>query len=460
MKNEKIQINKNDVFEIDIEDMSTSGDGIGHVNGYTLFIKDTVIEDKVRVKVIKAKKNYGYARLIDIIKPSPYRIKPLCDKARACGGCQLGHMDYNRQLEFKKDIVKNCLTRIGGLKDVNIEEIIGMDNPYHYRNKAQYPVASKNGDLQIGFYAARTHSIIDSNKCYIADDVNEEIILTIRQFMKDNNISVYDEKTNKGIVRHIMTRVGFKTRQIMVSLVINKDSLDKKICDDLVNRLLKIENMTSISLNINKKNTNVILGDKVINLYGKGYITDYIGDIKYKISPLSFYQVNPVQTEKLYKRALEYANIKENETVWDMYCGIGTISLFVAKKAKRVYGVEIVPQAIEDAKENAKINGIENAKFYTGAAEDIVPEMYKKGIKADVVIVDPPRKGCDEKLLQTIVDMNIKRMVYVSCDPATLARDIKWLVEKEFEVEKVSAVDMFPHTTHVETVVLLTRQNT
>lgn len=451
-------MNKNDEVIIDITDIGQDGEGIGKFEGYTLFVKNALVGDKIRAKVMKAKKNYGYARLMEVITPSSYRVTPRCEIADKCGGCSIQHLDYRKQLEFKQDKVKSCLERIGGFKDITLEAIIGMEEPFHYRNKAQFPVGrNKEGKVQIGFYAGGTHSIIDTKKCHIQAKENDLIVSIVRDFIEEYKISTYDEEKHEGLVRHILTRVGFVTGEIMVCLIINGKSLPNS--EILVERLKEIKGMTSISLNVNKNKTNVILGDKIIPLYGNPYITDYIGDVKYQISPLSFYQVNPIQTKVLYELALEYCELKGEETVFDLYCGIGTISLFLAQKAKKVIGVEIVKEAIEDAKQNAKINGISNAEFYVGAAEEVIPTMYKeKGMKADVIVVDPPRKGCDETLLETIVAMAPKRLVYVSCDPATLARDLKYLVANGFVVEKVQAVDQFSHSVHVECVVLLSNE--
>lgn len=452
-------VNKNDIVELTIEDIGADGEGIGHIEGYTLFVKDALMGDRIKAKVMKTKKSYGYAKLMEILTPSPNRVEPRCPIASKCGGCQIQHLDYKKQLEYKQNKVKNCLERIGGFTDIaeKMEPIVGMEDPYYYRNKAQFPVGvNKEGEIVTGFYASRTHSIIDTSVCYIQAEVNEVILQIVKDFLKEYKISTYNEENHKGLVRHILTRVGFVTKEIMVCLIINGQELPHK--DVLIERLKEIAGMTSICLNINKEKTNVILGDTVLTLWGQGYITDYIGEVKYQISPLSFYQVNPVQTKKLYEKALEYAGLTGHENVFDLYCGIGTISLFLAKKAKKVLGVEIVPEAIEDAKKNAKINGIDNVEFLVGAAEDIIPDKYEKeNIKADVIVVDPPRKGCEESLLETIIKIEPKRVVYVSCDPATLARDLKYLCEKDFVIEKVCAVDQFGHSTHVETVLLLTR---
>ena len=464
---------KNQILEVEITDMSESGEGIGKVDGYTLFVKDALIGDVVKAGLTKVKKNYAFARVAEIIKPSVDRIDPPCKYHRQCGGCQIMAMSYDAQLRYKSNKVKSDLIRIGGF-DKNfiesiMEPIIGMDNPYRYRNKAQYPVGlSKDGEIISGFYAGRTHSIIANTNCYLGVEENETILNVIISFMNSNGIKPYDETTGKGVVRHVLIRKGFSTGEIMVCLVINSENL--KAADKLIEVLKDIPGMTSICVNINKKNTNVILGDECKTLWGEDAITDYIGDVKFRISPLSFFQVNPVQTKKLYEKALEYASIdlsgKDNpdayasldgKTVWDLYCGIGTISLFLAQKASHVTGVEIVPQAIADAKKNAEINGIKNADFYVGAAEDLADEL---GTIPDIIVVDPPRKGCDEKLLSTILSEKPEKVVYVSCDPATLSRDLKILCgSDEYVLKKVCPVDQFPHTTHVETVILMSRKD-
>lgn len=451
---------KNDVVTVTIEDMGTDGEGIGKVEGFTLFIKDALIGDVVEAKLMKVKKSYGYARLINIVTPSPDRVSPKCPVYRQCGGCQIQAMDYQAQLKFKERKVKGNLERIGGFEGISLEPIIGMENPYHYRNKAQFPVGTdKTGEIVTGFYAGRTHNIIPNRKCYLGSEINETILEVVLEYMKKYNISAYDESNGKGLVRHILVRTGFTSGEIMVCLVINGRKLPK--AEKLIEALTKIHGMTSITLNINEKRTNVILGEEVLLLWGTTYIQDNIGDITYRISPLSFYQVNPVQTKKLYETALEYADLKGEETVWDLYCGIGTISLFLAQRAKKVYGVEIVPQAIEDAKENALLNHIDNAEFYVGKAEEVLPKLYEsEGIYADVIVVDPPRKGCDEKCLETIVKMQPKRVVYVSCDSATLSRDLRYLCDRGYEVQRVRACDMFPMTGHVESCVLLCRADT
>ena len=453
---------KNDIVIVTIEDIGVNGEGIGKVDGYTLFIKDAVIGDVVEAKLIKAKKQYGYARLMKITKPSIHRVEAACPVARQCGGCQIQEMAYERQLEFKAQKVRNNLERIGGipaeLLDDVTEPICGMDKPLRYRNKAQFPIGTdKDGNIITGFYAGRTHQIIPNMECALGVEVNREILEAVIAFMKEYKVSAYDEESHKGLVRHVLIRYGFTTGEIMVCLVVNGAGIPHG--EVLCERLSNITGMTSVTYSMNREKTNVIMGQQVKLLWGQEYITDYIGNVKYQISPLSFYQVNPVQTEKLYGLALEYAGLTGEETVWDLYCGIGTISLFLAQKARKVYGVEIVPRAIEDARKNTEINDIGNAEFYVGKAEEVLPDKYKKdGIYADVIVVDPPRKGCEEAVLDTMVKMQPKRIVYVSCDSATLARDVKYLRENGYELEKVRGVDMFPMTVHVETVALLTRK--
>ena len=456
---------KNDTTIIKIEDIGVNGEGIGKVEGYTLFVKDALIGDTVEAVITKAKKNYGYAKMLRVLEASPYRVERKCPVARQCGGCQIQELSYEAQLDFKTKKVYDNLERIGGFSpeflDTIMEPICGMEEPFYYRNKAQFPIGTdKEGNIVTGFYAGRTHQIIPNMECALGVPVNQKILQIIVDFMNQYGVSAYNEETGRGLVRHVLIRYGFTTKEIMVCLVINGDNLPKS--EKLVDKLVRIEGMTSITYSVNKENTNVIMGKEIGVLWGQGYITDYIGDVKYQISPLSFFQVNPVQTEKLYSLALEYADLKGNETVWDLYCGIGTISLFLAQKAKKVYGVEIVPQAIDDARNNAKINGIENAEFFVGKAEEVLPEYYAQYEKehgkkayADVIVVDPPRKGCDETLLDTMVEMRPERIVYVSCDSATLARDLKYLCERGYEIQKVKPVDQFPHTVHVETVCLL-----
>ena len=520
-------LEKNQEYEITIEDMGNEGEGIGHIDGMAVFVKDTAPGDVARIKIIKAKKNYAYGRLMELITPSVHRVEPICPHARKCGGCTIMHVDYEKQLAWKQDKVMNCLKRIGGIADVEekMEPIIGMENrcideadiletendkkkvngrirttrgefpAIRYRNKAQFPVRrDKDGKIAIGFYAGRTHSVIDTDVCYLQDSVNDEIIRKFRAFMEKYSVEPYDEEKHTGLVRHILTRVGRKTGEVMICLIINGEELiginpgktsqsvsgDKagisyenenkgknaklqkymNVEQEFVKCMQDIPGIASISINVNKEKTNRILGDRCRTIWGKDTITDYIGNVKYQISPLSFYQVNPVQTEKLYGKALEYADLHGDEMVWDLYCGIGTISLFLAQKARKVKGVEIIPEAIADARKNAEMNGITNVEFFVGKAEEVLPEQYEKtGEFADVIVVDPPRKGCDEVAISTMIKMQPKRIVYVSCDPATLARDVKVLVAAGYGVEKVCAVDQFGHSGHVETVILMSRKD-
>ena len=478
---------KNDEFEIDITDIGNEGEGIGKYEGMTFFIKGGVPGDRILAGATKLKKTYGYARLVKVIKASPFRVTPKCPISGKCGGCQIQSLSYEKQLELKERKITENLIRIGGFSPEFIKEhmdlIVGMEEPFHYRNKAQYPIGTDKENQPIaGFYAGRTHSIITNTKCYLGAEENEEILNIILSYMKEYKVEAYDETTGKGLIRHVLIRKGFSTGELMVCLVINKNITELPYQEPLIRKLADIPGMKSISLNINTENTNVIMGNKVHTIWGETTISDIIhvrsmqkdgypftGDaLTFKISPLSFYQVNPVQTEKLYSLALEYAGLTGKETVWDLYCGIGTISLFMAGSAKQVYGVEIVPQAIDDAKENAERNGITNARFFVGKAEEVLPAFYEGKIgdkKAsddmlhpDVIVVDPPRKGCDEACLSTMLKMQPERIVYVSCDSATLARDLKILCDGGYEIQKIRGVDQFAMTVHVETVVLLSKK--
>lgn len=524
---------KNQEIVVAIDDLGNEGEGIGHLDGYALFVKDALPGETVRVKLMKCKKNYGFAKLLEILQDTPSadvgRVKPKCPIARPCGGCTLQHLAYERQLVYKERKVYHCLRRIGGVKfgdavdarfgvhsgeedsnreaeiykkggrplckkescesqpDVEWLPILGMENPWHYRNKAQFPVRTQNasdGTLRpvAGFYAGRTHSVIPVTDCAIQDVSMKPILEIVLNWMLEHKIAAYDEQMHSGIVRHIYIRRGYHTGQIMICLVVNRTKIEHHLMDALLQKLSQIEGMASIFLNCNTEKTNVILGNKMSLLWGQEYIEDRIGDIRYRISPQSFYQVNPVQTEKLYRTVLEFAELSGNEIVWDLYCGIGTISIYLAKHAQIVYGVEIVQEAVRNAKENASLNGVENVKFFCGAAEEIVPRLmakvgkttelvfpgtslYESGKEvrneehqSDIIVVDPPRKGCDRVLLDTIVQMAPSRIVYVSCDPATLARDVKVLGDYGYAVRKVRACDMFPQGGHVETIVSIQRK--
>ena len=471
-----MKIKKNDKFTVTIEDMGEDGAGIGRVDGYIWFVKDALIGDTIEASAMKMKKNYGFARLVRVITPAEGRVEAKCPVARACGGCQLQELDYREQLKFKEKKVYNHLKRIGGMENlflpeeadlaagvedaVIMEPIIGMEDPWRYRNKAQYPIGrGKDGKPMAGFFAGHTHSLIPVPKldCLLGCEENQEYLAAILKFMEDFSVEPYDEAAHKGLVRHVLLRKGFASGEHMVCLVINGRKLPHE--KEFVERMRAV-GADSISLSFNMEKTNVIMGVEIKNLYGPGYISDKIGNIEYRISPLSFYQVNPVQTERLYGTALEFADLSGGETVWDLYCGIGTISSFLAQKAGKVCGVEIIPAAIEDARENAKRNGLENVEFFVGKAEEVLPEQYEKNhIKADVIVVDPPRKGCDELCLETIVKMAPEKVVYVSCDSSTLARDVKYLGEHGYEVKRVRTVDMFGMSGHVESIVLLSHKS-
>ena len=499
-----MDIKKNDKFVITIEDMSEDGAGIGKLDGYIWFVKDALIGDVIEASAMKMKKNYGFARLVRVLEAAPGRVEAKCPVARACGGCQMQELSYEEQLKFKEKKVYNHLKRIGGMENLYLpgeapidgkpaagatgaeqnseictectsdpehvivmEPIIGMEHPWRYRNKAQFPIGTdKNGQPIAGFYAGRTHSLIPVPELdgLLGCEENKELLRAVLDFMKEFKISAYDENLHKGLVRHVLLRKGFSSNELMVCLVINGNKLPN--AEAFVERVLAVNNVletgakvTSISLSVNKEKTNVIMGTEIINLYGPGYITDKIGNIEYRISPLSFYQVNPVQTERLYGTALEFADLSGGETVWDLYCGIGTISSFLAQKAGKVYGVEIIPEAIDDARANAERNGIKNVEFFVGKAEEVLPEQYEKNqVYADVIVVDPPRKGCDSVCLDTILKMAPKKVVYVSCDSSTLARDVKYLCENGYEVKRVRPVDMFSMSGHVETVALMIKK--
>ena len=511
---------KNDYVTVTIEDMGSEGEGIGKADGFTLFVKDAVLGDTVEAKIVKSKKSYAYARLEKVVTPSPFRVEPKCACHRQCGGCQLQTLSYEKQMEFKQQKIRDNLIRIGGFMpeyiDAKMDPIIGMEEPFYYRNKAQYPVGTdREGNVITGFYAGRTHSIIANTQCHLGAPENQEILEIILEHMRRYKVSSYDETTGTGLVRHILIRKGFASGEIMVCLVINKSNGLNKLrnnttylgkrrenCqisplkflpeqDILLEKLALVKGMKSVSVSINTEQTNVIMGKEIHTIWGSPVITDtiHVRDMQregypftgkkltFHISPLSFYQVNPVQTEKLYSLALEYAGLTGRETVWDLYCGIGTISLFMAGSAKQVYGVEIIPQAIEDAKENAKRNGIQNAQFFVGKAEEVLPGLYERQgrwsdsvaaggldhaadmLHPDVIVVDPPRKGCDQACLDTMLKMQPERIVYVSCDSATLARDLKVLCDGGYELRKIRGVDQFGMTVHVETVCLLSKLN-
>ena len=442
-------VSKNEEYVVDIIDNGTDGEGIAKIEGYTLFINGAIKGEKVKTLVVKANKTYGYGKLVEIIESSKDREEPICPHYKRCGGCALQHMTYGAQMRFKEEKVEKTLAKFG-ITNVLFEPIIGMGIPYNYRNKAQYPCQ----DGKIGFYSQRTHEVIENDLCYIQDEEADKLAKRAFELLIKLGNTCYNEASRNGLLRHIMVRVGKNSEELMLVIITNgNDIIDK---EEFVSNISKeFKNLKSIIQNINNDNTNIIMGKKCITLFGEDTIVDMLGDYKFKISPLSFYQVNPVQTEALYNAAIEMANLNGTETAFDLYCGIGTISAFLSAKCKKVYGVEIVPEAIEDAKENAILNGINNIEYRCGAAEELIPQMYEEGISADVVFVDPPRKGCDKALLDTIIKMKLEKMIYISCNVATLGRDLQYLIENGFELKKVQPVDQFPQTPHVETICVL-----
>lgn len=451
-------LSKDKMYVVEIVDIGQGGVGIGKFEGFTVFVDGGLVKDKIKVKITKSKKNYAVGEIVEILEPSPYRVERKCSKElKECGGCQIQELDYKEQLNVKTNEVKQVISRIGKLDDVVIHNALGMEEPFRYRNKAQFPIQKVDGVPVIGFYKKKSHDIIPTDQCIIQHDVNDKIIKIIKTYIRAYKVSIYDEKTHTGVLRHLVTKVGFTTKEVMVVLVANGRKLP--YLNELASVLKEnIPGFKTLVVNVNREKTNVILGNENRVIYGDGKINDNIGNLVFEISPLSFFQVNPVQTEVLYNKALEYANLGENDTVFDIYCGIGTISLFLAQKAKKVYGIEIVEEAIKDAKINAKINNLDNVEFYVGKAEEVVPKMYKQGKRANVVVVDPPRKGCDEKVLDTIVSMEPDRVVYVSCSPSTLARDLNYLDERGYKCLEVQPVDMFPHSVHIENVALIVKK--
>lgn len=445
-------------YVVDIVDIGQGGVGIGKHEGFTVFVDGGLLQDKLKVRINKSKKNYAVGDIVEILEKSPFRVERKCGKHLAkCGGCQIQELDYKKQLDIKTNEVKQTISRIGKLDDVLIHPTLGMESPLRYRNKAQFPIQKQNGKTVIGFYKKKSHDVIPTDTCIIQHDVNDKIIKIIKTYIKAYDVSLYDEKTHAGVLRHLVTKVGFKTKEVMVVLVANGKKLP--YLNELASVLKEnVPGFKTLVLNTNREKTNVILGKENKVIYGNGKINDYIGDLVFEISPLSFFQVNPLQTEVLYNKALEYAQLKEDDTVFDIYCGIGTISLFLAQKAKKVYGVEIVEDAIKDANINAKLNNLDNTEFYVGKAEEVVPKLYKEGKTANVVVVDPPRKGCENSVLDTIVSMEPERVVYVSCNPSTLARDLAYLDERGYSCTEVQPVDMFPHTMHVECVAKLIKK--
>lgn len=450
-----MEIQKNQEYIVDIIDNGYDGEGIAKINDFTIFIQGAIKGEKVKILILKVTKSFAYGKILEIISASKDRNNVDCGTFSKCGGCTLRHINYEETLNIKANIVKNCLYKELH-RNIEVKNTIGMEAPLYYRNKLQYPVGyDKDEKPVMGIYSGRTHNIIKTKQnCFIQNEKCSEIAKDIFEFAVKNNIKPYNERTNNGTLRHIVIRIGIKTNQIMVTLVVNNDKFnnENKFVEELTKKYPEIK---TIVKNYNEKNTNVILGNKNKVIYGNGYIYDLLGDYKFKISPLSFYQVNPLQTEVLYNKAIEYANLTGKETIFDLYCGIGTIGIFASDKAKKVYGIEVIPEAIEDAKENAKLNNVENTEFFAGEVEKILPELIeKRNISADVVFIDPPRKGCDNITIETLLKVEPQKIVYVSCNPATLARDIR-LLEEKYELKQVQPVDMFPYTSHVECVTVL-----
>lgn len=454
VERQMIPVEKNKEYTIKIESVTNEGMGVGHIDGFAVFVPNSVREDELKILIVKVNKGYAFGKITEIVSGSPYRVKSPCGVSDKCGGCNLMHIDYNEQLKIKSSIINDCLMRLGGQKDYEFAGIIGMENPYHYRNKLIFPFGTdKNNSPVCGFFAERSHRVIPLTSCLLGDDLHEFVLSEVLSHAKKHNISVYNEENHTGILRRVFIRQGFSKDEAMVVISVNSDGFKKE--NELGEKLLTNKKIVSVILNINTKKTNLVLGDKNRTIAGKDTISDILCGFEYEISPHSFFQVNPIQTEKLYNTAIEFADLKETDRVLDLYCGIGTISLLCSKYAKEVVGVEIVPQAIEDAKKNALENKVDNAKFLCGAAEDVVPKLLENNEKPNVVILDPPRKGSDEVTLSAIVNAQPEKIVYVSCNPATLARDVKYLTENGYTLNKVKGCDMFPHTTHVECCVLL-----
>jgi 23S rRNA (uracil1939-C5)-methyltransferase len=450
---------KNEEYLVDIIDNGFQGEGIAKIDGQIVFIPTTIKGEKVKIKILKVTSKCAYGKALEIIEKSESRIESDCKTYSKCGGCSLRHVNYSETLNMKKVAVQNTLRKMLG-NNIDVKDTIGMENPMYYRNKLQYPVGTnENGEAVIGVYSERTHKIIPTQNCKIQNEISQNIANDILNFINENKIPAYNEETLEGILRHIVIRIGVTTNEIMVTLVVNAMKFPKE--KELVEFLTqKYQEIKTIAKNLNNKNTNVILGDKTEIIFGDGYIYDYLGECKFKISPMSFYQVNPIQTKKLYSKAVEYASLTGEETIFDLYCGIGTIGIFASNKVKKMYGIETIPEAIEDAKENAKLNNIENAEFFVGDVEKVLPDLIeKRNLRADVVFIDPPRKGCDKIALDTILKVEPKKVVYVSCNPATLARDLK-ILEEKYEIKEVTPVDMFPFTSHVECVACLELKQT
>ncbi|GGA75497.1 23S rRNA (uracil(1939)-C(5))-methyltransferase RlmD [Ornithinibacillus halotolerans] len=458
MAKQKAPVKKNETITIRFENLTHEGNGVGKIEGYPLFVPYGLPGEEAIVKVVKVNKNFGFGKLLEVKNASPERVEPPCDVFYKCGGCQIQHMSYNLQLSMKQQQVKNVMRKIAHLDHVPVHPTIGMEDPWRYRNKVAIPVGEKDGELITGFYQMRSHNIIeDMDTCIVQEDLNDRMVEAVRRIANRVGIEAYDEKSHTGVLRHIMVRTGKETKETMIVLITRTKELPH--AKEFIRELTETyPNVKSIIHNINPTKTNVILGEKTNVLWGQEYIYDSIGSVRFAISAKSFYQVNPTQTKHLYEKALEYAAIDEEDTVIDAYCGIGTISLFLAQKAKKVYGVEVVPEAIDDARVNAKLNGMTNVEFAVGTAEEVMPKWKEEGLRPDVIVVDPPRKGCDEGLLQAMIEMGPKRIVYVSCNPSTLARDLRILEDGGYGTKEVQPVDMFPQSMHIESVAWLEKK--
>ena len=447
-------VKKGQKVKVKAVDFGSKGEAVCKYKGFTIFVPKGVIGDQLLVEITKKKSSYAVGKIVEILKSSDKRQNPPCKYFDRCGGCQIQDVKYKEQLKFKKSKVKNTIERIAEIKDFQINDTYGMESPFNYRNKGQFPIKYDQGKIKIGFYEIGSHNIVDIDKCIIQNEVTVKVKNILKGFIINNrSVSIYNEKKHTGLLRHLVVRSSVVTNEVMIVLVTNGKSIPNQ--QELIDRLSSIDGVKSIYQNINTNKGNRILGNKNKLLYGNKKIVTKLGDLKFKLSPLSFFQINNLQTQKLYSKVLEYADLTGSERVFDLYCGLGSISLFLAKEAKSVIGIEIVKEAIKDARKNAKLNNIENAKFYDGRAKDIITKLYSKGKKADVVVLDPPRKGCDKVVLETLVKMNVEKIVYVSCKPSTLARDLKFLTKNNYELKEVQPVDMFPHSTHVETVTKL-----
>ena len=453
-----VPVEKNKEYEVEIIDNGFEGEGIAKFNDFTIFIPGAIKGEKCKILIIKVNKTFAFGKLLEVLEKSKYRVQADCSTYKRCGGCSLRHIQYEETLKIKRDMVQNLVNKTLNTK-LLVNKTIGMEKPYHYRNKLQYPVGlDKNDKPVIGVFANRTHEIIPVESCFIQNEKAEKVAKTVFEFIKENKITIYNEQTRKGTVRHIIVKIGIKTDEIMCIIVTNDEKIEKEneLVDAITSEFSKIK---TIVKNINNKNTNVILGDKNVVLYGDGYIYDKLGKYTFKISPMSFYQTNPIQTEVLYQKAIDFAKLDKEDILCDLYCGIGTIGIFASSKVKQVYGIEIVKEAVEAAKENAKINNVDNIEFIAGDVEKAFKDLIEtRGIKPTAIIVDPPRRGLDETTINKILELEVEKFVYISCNPATMVRDLK-IFEEKYDVKEIQPVDMFPFTSHVEVCALLELKN-